>query len=115
MAHESDTNKMTVSNLSIVFAPTLMRSRGGGADQSPLQIIAEARLSHKALERIIIEETSKHALKEQEAFKKEITQQLAQRDGLDIGSAFDRSNQQRRNSKIRYVRSTNVADADIEV
>jgi hypothetical protein len=109
VAHESTVNKMTVSNLSIIFAPTLMRSRDGGhTGQSHLQIIAEARLSHKALERIIIEETSKHAIKEQEAFKREITQQLAdkKRDSIDLSAGLDAS--QRRNSKIRYVRTTAV-------
>lgn len=105
VASESDVNKMNVTNLAIVFAPNLMRSRDEGKEgRSHLQIIAEARLTHKALERIIIEETSRHALKEQEAFKREISQQLAHREALDISSAFDRSSQ-RRNSRIRYVRN----------
>jgi hypothetical protein len=112
VAHESDVNKMTVTNLAIVFAPNVMRSRDEGRqDRSHLQIIAEARLTHKALERIIVEETSKHAMKEQEAFKREIAQQLGNRDTLDISSAFDRTSQ-RRNSKIRYVRSVNNAGAN---
>lgn len=54
VARNSLVNKMTPSNLAVIFAPALMRN----PDESHLptvQLMEEAKLTHKVLERIIVE------------------------------------------------------------